>query len=412
MRGFFVSAHFYLLLMSSKNFDIILIGATGFTGQRAARYLDQHAPDAVHWGIAARNEQKLSKVARELNISEDRCFIVDTTNREQVDSVVQQTQIIITTVGPFSLYGEQVIAACTETGTHYLDITGEVGFIKKMRDRYGHAAQKNGAILIPFSGFDSVPAEIATFLLSQEFDDPDKLSITSHYSISGGLNGGTIATMLNKFETGEYREMSDPRLLMKDNSQNLHTPERAKFFGYDTTIKRWSVPFIMGAINSKVVYHTASEMAKAGHGYAKSMSYSEHLSVGKWYNPIPFFVVTLILICLTTFGPKKWFRNFVKKIMPAPGDGPSEEQIEQGFFKLLAIGKNQDGRSVSVKISYPGDPGNKSTVFFLCESALCLMESEEIQSKASGFLTPISALGSALVDRLSSRGLNVEIQNK
>lgn len=412
MRGFFISAHFFFFLMTSKNYDIILIGATGFTGQRAARYLSQHAPASLNWGIAARNKQKLYKIAETLNISADRCFIVDTTNRKQVDSVVQQTRIIITTAGPFSLYGEQVIAACAESETHYLDITGEVGFIRKMKDKYGKAAQNSGAVLIPFSGFDSVPAEIAVFLLSEEFDQPEKLSITSHYSISGGLNGGTIATMLNKFETGEYRDMNDPRLLMDSDNQKLHPPEKAQFFGYDTTLKRWSVPFIMGTINSKVVYFTASERARSGQGYADSISYSEHLLTGKWYNPIPFIVISFVLICLTTLGPKKWFRNLVKKIMPAPGEGPSEEQIEKGFFKLLAIGKDQDDRSVSLKISYPGDPGNKSTVFFLCESAFCLLESEEIRSKTSGFLTPVSALGKALVKRLSSRGLNVEVLNK
>lgn len=395
--------------MSPKDFDIILIGATGFTGKRAAQYLHDHAPESLNWGIAARNESKLSDLAKKLNISGNRCFIADTTNRAQVEPIVKQTNIIITTAGPFSLYGEEVIAACAKFGTHYLDITGEVGFIKKMTESYGDIAQKSGAILIPFSGFDSIPAELAAFLISKKFDAPKKLSIQSHYSISGGINGGTIATMLNKFETGEYKEMNDPKLLMDDSEQQVHSPEGAHFFGYDKNIRRWSVPFIMGTINSKVVYRTAAERAESGQKYANSISYSEHLSLGKWYNPIPFFFASLVLISLAAFGPKKWFRNIVRKVMPAPGEGPAEEQIEQGFFKLLATGKDEQGNSVSIKISYPGDPGNKSTVFFLCESALCLAEHHSLQIEKSGFLSPITVFGNTLVDRLTSKGLIIEI---
>lgn len=398
--------------MPPKHFDIILIGATGFTGKRAAQYLFDHAPDTLTWGIAARNESKLSQLAKKLDISPNRCFIADTTNRSQVEAIVQQTNIIITTAGPFSLYGEEVIAACSKFGTHYLDITGEVGFIKKMKDAYENEAQKSGAVLIPFSGFDSVPAELAAFLISKNFDTPKKLSIQSHYSISGGFNGGTIATMLNKFESGEYKEMNDPKLLIENSGQQIHSPDGAHFFGYNKNIKRWSVPFIMGTINSKVVYRTAADMAELDQKYADSISYSEHLSLGKWYNPIPFFFVSLVLISLAAFGPYKWFRNIVKKVTPAPGEGPTEEQIEQGFFKLLATGKDEQGSSVSLKISYPGDPGNKATVFFLCETALFLAESNPLQTEYSGFLSPVTVFGNTLVDRLKSKGLMIEISKK
>jgi short subunit dehydrogenase-like uncharacterized protein len=395
--------------MSSKSFDLILIGATGFTGERAARYLSKHAPSNLKWGIAARNKEKLSAVAESLSISGDRQFIVNTTIKEQVEEVIRQTKIVITTVGPFSLYGEEIIAACARFGTHYLDITGEVGFIKKMKDKYGDSAKESGAILIPFSGFDSVPADLTTLLLSKEFENPNKLSIRSYYSISGGFNGGTIATMLNKFETGEYKEMGDPKLLLDDTKQHIHSPENAQFFGFDTSISRWSAPFIMGAINSKVVYKSAEDAAESGNSYAKNIAYSEHSSLGKWYNPIPFFVVSLILLSISILGPQKWFRNLLKKIMPAPGEGPSEQQIENGYFKLLAIAKDETQKTVSLEMSYPGDPGNKSTVFFLCESALCLFNSLDEISAHPGFNTPASALGEALVERLQKRSLSINM---
>lgn len=398
--------------MSSKPFDIILIGATGFTGKRAAHYLKDHSPENLNWGIAARNSNKLSAVADELRISSDRCFIIDTTNKEQVEAVAKKTKIIITTVGPFSLYGEEVIGACARLGTHYLDITGEVGFIKKMKDKYGDLADKNGAKIIPFSGFDSVPADMAALLLSKEFDQPEKLSIKAYYSISGGFNGGTIATMLNKFETGEYKKMNDPRLLLDQSDQLVHSPKQGQFFGYDKNINRWSTPFIMGAINSKVVYKSASLKRSKGQPYARSISYSEHSSLGKWYNPVPFLFVSLILISLTIFGPQKWFRTFLKMIMPAPGEGPSEDQIENGFFKMKAIANDSEGNHHTLSMSYPGDPGNKSTVFFLCESALYLAESDENITKTNGFLTPASAFGTKLAVRLQQRGLQIKIDQK
>lgn len=395
--------------MSVNSFDIILIGATGFTGRRAAKYLQQHAPDSLRWGIAARNPDKLSRIAKETGLPDERCFVVDTLNKTQVEDIVTKTGIIITTVGPFSLYGEEVIAACAQTGTHYLDITGEVGFIKEMADKYEEAAHKSGALLIPFSGFDSVPADLATFLLQKEFNQPKKLSIRSYYSISGGFNGGTIATMLNKFETGEYKKMNNPALLLDENSsQKIHTPEKAHFFGFDKMINRWSAPFIMGAINSKVVYKSASIMRGKESPYADSLAYSEHSSLGRWYNPLPFIVVSTIVLSITLLGPKKWFRTFLRKIMPAPGEGPSEQKIESGYFKLKAKAVDENNKSSSLEMYYPGDPGNKSTVFFLVESALCLAENKESLDKESGFKTPASALGQLLVDRLKQRGLNIK----
>lgn len=314
--------------MAAATFDIILIGATGFTGHRAAQYLHDHAPDTIRWGVAARNPKKLSALATELEISSDRTFTVDTTNKEQVESVVQKTRIIITTAGPFSLYGEEVIAVCAAFGTHYLDITGEVGFIKKMKDAHEALAKKSGAILVPFSGFDSVPADLATFLLSKKFENPQNLNIRAYYSISSGFNGGTIATMLNKYETGEYKQMNRPNLLFdEEDGQQIHPPNHTNFFGFDTTIKRWSTPFIMGPINSKVVYKSAAIMRRDASPYAQSIAYSEHASLGEWLNPIPFLVNSLVLLSLSAFAPYKWFRSLLKKFMPAPGEGPDRKSV-------------------------------------------------------------------------------------
>lgn len=393
--------------MSQRPYHIILIGATGFTGRRAAKYLKNHAPGDLKIGLAARNEKKLHKLAEELHFDTDTCFVVDTLNKDRVEEVVKKTSIILTTAGPFSLYGKHVIGACAAHGTHYLDITGEVGFIKNMKDEYEAAAIESGAMIIPFCGFDSIPADLTAFLLSKRFEQPEQLSIRSYYQLKGGFNGGTIATMLNKFETGEFKQMNDPALLAGKTEQDIKKPEFENFIGFDQRIGRWSIPFIMGAINSKIVYASAASMRKHYQPYAKSISYSEHSSLGKWYNPFPLIFMTLMLLSITKLGPYAWFRNLLRKITPDPGEGPSESQIENGFFKLSAYATDENGKQESLSMFFPGDASNKATVFFLCESALCLATQKHEPVKASGFFTPITAFGQNLVDRLSQKGLQI-----
>ncbi len=396
---------------NKKPFDIIVLGATGFTGRRAAQYLKDHAPKDLRWGIAARSNEKLAELAYKLEISAEHCFVVNSLNKNETDSLVLKTRIIVTTVGPYSLYGESIIASCAEHGTHYLDITGEVGFIKQMANKYGEIAKKNKSILIPFSGFDSVPAEVLVYLLSKKFNPEDEVYIKAHYSLKGGLNGGTIATMMNKFETGEYKLMGNPRLAMDSDDQELAEAKDRNFIGFDSTIKRWSTPFIMSSINSKVVYRTADLMRTMGKPYFRRIAYSEHASLGKWYNPLPFLSILFVLVLIQSLGPYAWFRKLLLKFAPAPGEGPSEESIENGYFKVQAFAESISGQKEKITCSFSGDPSNKATIFFLCESALLLasqIDSVTNPPTCYGFLTPASAFGYLLSDRLQANGYVID----
>lgn len=396
---------------SDREFDIILLGATGFTGRRAAKYLKNHSSPALNWAIAGRNIDKLKELAKELDIPSEKCFQVNTLEKTETDQISTKTRIILTTVGPYSLYGEQIIASCAEHGTHYLDITGEVGFIKQMADKYGELAKKNKSILVPFSGFDSVPAELCVLLLSKRFTPDDEVYIKSYYSLKGGLNGGTIATMMNKFETGEYKMMGNPRLAMDSTDQELAEATDRNFFGFDTTINRWSTPFIMSSINSKVVYRTSDIMLRMKTPYFKKIAYSEHASLGKWYNPIPFLSTLFILILIQSLSPFSWFRKLLLLFAPAPGEGPSENSIENGYFKVQSFANSKSGKKEKLTCSFSGDPSNKATVFFLCESALTLVEQLDSVTnvpKTFGFLTPATAFGDILVERLKTNGYMIK----
>ncbi len=392
--------------METKPFDIILIGTTGFTGRRAARYLKDHG-NGLRVGLAARDSERLNILAAELGYNEDSVFVVNTLQKEQVDKVTSLSRIVISTAGPFSLYGEQVIASCVEHGTHYLDITGEVDFIHEMIEKYEETALQNKCKLIPFSGFDSVPADISAYLLSKKFESPKELNIKSYYRISGGFNGGTIASMMNKFESGDFKSMNNPRLIMHGSEQQISSQSDSNALGFNTDIKRWTAPFIMGAINSKVVYRSASLFRTFGQPYAKAISYSEHSSFGKRFNPFSFIIVTILLITLKVLGPHSWFRTLIKKIAPNPGEGPSEKTIEEGFFKLKAIAKDQSGTAEHLTMSYSGDPGNKSTVFFLCESALALLDEKYTVVDRYGFLTTTTALNNHFIERLIDKDLKI-----
>ena len=363
-----------------RSYDIIVVGATGFTGRRAARELINQYASTYRIGLAARNKQRLESLATELGLATKDCFTVDTTDAERVKEVVGLTRLIVSTAGPYALFGESVIAACAQLGTHYTDITGEVDFIARMSERYAEQARASDARLVSFCGFDSVPAEVAVHKLAQRFGPEEELTIQSYYTTKGGLNGGTIATMLNKLASGgdnqrvgadvlvaagKYAE-SEGKVEEKNNNPKPPTliqPKGARFFGFVRRIQRWSTPFIMSGVNARVVYRSVSDLQQAGNYSFKYFGYSEQSSLGRWYAPISFITTSIMLLCLASLGPFAWFRRTLSYVVPAPGQGPSEKSIEQGFMRLHVFAKSNSGQKEELQCFFSGDPSNKATVF-------------------------------------------------
>lgn len=398
--------------MGQKSFDVILIGATGFTGSQAAAYFKKHAPEHLKWGICGRNQEKLQQLASELSLPEGNIFVADILNKAQTEAVVQQAKIIVTTAGPFSLYGEQVIAACATFGTHYLDITGETDFIQSMHQKYGKNARLSGSVLIPFSGFDSVPSDLSALLLSRRLGNPDKLHLQHYYTIKGGVNGGTIASMLHKMEK-ETAADHQHRFLWGDAAHtDIQPAQKQRFFGYDRTIGRWITPFIMAPVNTPVIQTSAAVAGDGQQPYSGTFTISEHAKFGKWYRPWQFIAHTILLNSLAAFGKFTWFRALLRAFLPKPGEGPSRQEIENGFFKLKAIAKDGYENRAYLHMRYSGDPSNKSTVFFLCESALLLTTLTENKMPAPGFHTPATAFGTKLANRLKEKGLHLYLKKR
>ncbi|SMF76141.1 saccharopine dehydrogenase family protein [Pseudobacteriovorax antillogorgiicola] len=392
-----------------KTFDLVLYGATGFTGKQAAQYLRNRAPRDLKWAIAGRNQDKLKALAKELGLPESSIIVADSQDRTAIEAMVGQGRVIASTVGPFAKYGAILIEACCRSGTHYLDITGETPFIKDMIKQWEPEAQRTGAKLIPFSGFDSVPSDIGVYyaVLEMKALGVGVKRIDSYYKMKGGFNGGTIASALHMAETGQNRKLLDPLLL---TPQKLKSDEE-KRESYQTTkpvyveaLGGWSPPFFMAPINTAVVRRSYALFRQAGFVYGKQFRYAERLAPmgSKWKAQL----VTGGSVAFAVTISSGLGRKLVEKVAPDPGEGPSQNAIESGFFSNTMICTGDNGKQYKAMLSAQGDPGNRVTITILCESAITLatQEAKLEQKKAAGFLTPAFALGKHLMNRLEESG--------
>ncbi len=393
-------------------YDIILYGATGFTGQRAVAYFQQNAPEGITWAIAARNPKKLEALKQRLNLSVD-ALTADAQDAQAIDDLVQQTKVILTTAGPYALYGSNLIGSCAKHGVHYVDITGEAPWVRDMLKAHGDSAAQSGAKIVPFCGFDSVPADLGVHLLRQYARTEGLGELTrvdSYYSMAkGGLNGGTLLSLINILEEGEAKSLANPKVLLGDvNDTSFLKREKSSWKAhYVDEIGKWVYPFFMEAINQKVVYRSIGLAPQYNLPQPKEFSYHEHHALGK--KALPAKAAAYGMMAFGALGQIGPFRSLLKKMGPDSGQGPSEEDIEEGFFKVRQIGQTTAGKRVQMTLSYPGDAGNKATICFLCESALSLLVDAERLPNRKGFLTPSLAFGEVLEERLRKAATKMEL---
>lgn len=399
-----------------KKYDVILYGASGFTGKQTVAYFLKTAPASLKWAIAGRNQEKLSLVLRELNIEPNRIDIIvaDSQDPVAIDNMVRSTKVILSTAGPYRLYGENIIASSAKHGVDYVDITGETAFIRSMMDKYEAMAKKSGAKIIPFCGFDSIPSDIGVFALCNHiqkkfFSLTD--SVKGAFTIKGGLNGGTLHSMITMMETGDWEKMKDPTLLNSGLLEGVNFLEDSFEIHLDKSLNRWLAPFVMGIINTRVVNRSAALFFKSKKPYGPNFSYSEYHNLGDWWNPISAFVMAKIQSGFNSFSQSPFVRSMMQKFGPAPSEGPSEITMNSGFFRLEMIGNAVGGQRATLTISENGDPGNRATVKFVCESALALaLERDKLPGGKglSGFLTPATGLGQVLIERLIVAGVKFD----
>jgi short subunit dehydrogenase-like uncharacterized protein len=364
----------------------VLFGATGFTGRQAMKYFIQHAPAGLRWAVAGRNRQKLEALGPPVD-----ALIADSGLPASVDAVVSQTRVLVTTAGPFAKYGTPVVDACVRFGTHYADITGETFWVRQLVAQYHEEAARRGVRIVPCCGFDSVPSDIGAFLLARH----RRASLVRGYFQlgGGGLNGGTIASVANLVGSNRARALTNP-----DDFPRPH---------FDELIGTWVGPFFMASTNRWVVRRSAAVFASWGEPYPDGFSYQEFL---KYTPPLAaakaLAASTAIAAAGVVVRVPPLFRAILP-FLPQPGDGPSEERMDAGWFSCDVVGRSETGERARALIGNQGDAGNRSTVKMLSESAFCLALDEA--TDRGGILTPATAFGDYLVKRLRAAGMTLTL---
>lgn len=404
--------------MPSRDYDVVLYGASGFTGKQAVRYLALQ-PSTARWAIAGRNREKLEAVKTQLGgVAKDiDVLVADSHDQAAIDAIVARTCVLATTAGPFALYGSAIVDACVRLKTHYVDITGETPWVRGLIDRYHERAAADGTRIIPFCGFDSVPSDLGTYLVVRHIQNELGQScreVKAYFQMYGGVNGGTLATAMNLYETGQAEQARDPFLL---NPLGEHTKEEAArnqdptLPQYDRDVAAWVGPFIMSQINTRVVRRSNALFAQWQAPYGLDFSYQEYM---KFTRPLGLAQAVGLTVGTALFevALQSPLRQLIKPILPQPGVGPSERTMNEGWFRCELLGWAIDGRKVRGCVRDQGDPGNRATVKFLCESALSLaLNTDQLPGgpPRGGVLTPATGLGDVLAKRLREAGMTIEI---
>jgi short subunit dehydrogenase-like uncharacterized protein len=388
----------------ARQFDIVLYGASGFTGRQTVQYCKAHAPAGLRWAIAGRNRARLDAIGQAAGVE---VLTADGNDDDALNRLAAATRVVATTAGPFSLYGTKLVDACVRNRTHYCDITGETPWIRGLIDRHHRKAEADGTRIIPCCGFDSIPSDYGAWLTSRHIRDvlhSECVKVAAYFRMDGGggINGGTLATAFHLSETGEIKLTSEPFLLDPDPAS--HTAQERERNAdptgahFDENIQAWVTPFLMGAINTRVVRRTQALLGA-------SFEYQEYAQFQKSS------VARMVSIGGTVFesilgsGFGRWM---IKPLIPRPGEGPSEKTMNEASIECEFVGWAKSGASVRGTLKGKGDAGNRITVKCLCESAFVLAEAE---AGRGGVLTPVTGLGDPLIDRLNAAGITFTFIN-
>ena len=380
--------------MSSSKFDIVVYGATGFTGQLVAEYLAaQYGSDAgLKWAMAGRSKDKLVAVRDAIGAPADTPLIVaDASDPASLKAMVAQTKAVITTVGPYQFYGNDVLAACVEAGVDYFDLCGEPLWMRQMIDKHEAAAKASGARIVFSCGFDSVPFELGALFVQEEakrvFGAPASRVKGRVRDMRGTLSGGTAASAKATFDA-VAKDLSLVALLknpfaLTPGFEGPKQPAGSKPFLEDD-LQSWAAPFMMALINTRNVHRSNMLM---GFPYGKDFVYDEMVLTG----PGEKGEANARLVMAVNAGK-------TGPAAPKPGEGPSKEERENGGYDLLYVAIAPDGRQVRAAVKGDRDPGYGSTSKMISECAICLLR--DTQDIAAGFWTPGAAMGHRLIKRL------------
>ena len=405
-----------------RTHDLVVFGATSFVGQILARYLYKEfgLRGRLRWAIAGRSQAKLEELRRSLGPGAAKLPIVvaDAADDAALRELCAGARVVASTVGPYALYGEPLIRACVEAGTDYCDLTGEPQWIRRMLQKYEDVARKSGARIVHCCGFDSIPSDLGVHFLQREararFGQPCNRVKMRVKAMTGGFSGGTAASAMNAFREAAAdpklrKELANPYSLCPKGHGSKTRQPNVKFAEYDADFQGWVAPFVMAAVNVRIVHRTN---ALTDGAYGADFRYDEAVLGGRGLRGRA--IATAIAAGLGGFavaasiGP---LRTALERfVLPAPGTGPSPQTQKKGYYDLRFLGLTDDGRAIRVKVTGQGDPGYGSTSQILGQAAALLALDVPKSRGSGGFWTPATIFGDELIERVEKHaGLHFEV---
>jgi short subunit dehydrogenase-like uncharacterized protein len=406
-------------MRDGRKLDLVLLGATGFVGRLTAGYLAEHAPSGLRIGLAGRSEKRLAAVRDGLGATARTwpLLAADTTDPVAARSLARTAGAIATTVGPYRRLGLPLAQACAEAGTDYADLTGEVLFIRDTMATCQQVAARTGARIVHSCGFDSVPSDLGVLLThaAAAADDAGDLEDTTLVltAMRGGISGGTLASALGQIDdmrasASIRRIVTDPYALSPDRDAEPSFGDERELSGvrYDPDLHLWTGPFIMARFNTRIVRRSN---ALLGWAYGRQFRYREVTGFGASPGaPVRALAVTTAFTALMAGVALRPSRALLRPMLPQPGEGPGEKARRTGLFRLEVHARTATGARYLTRVEAHGDPGYAATAVMLGESALCLALDRDHLPEVAGVLTPATAMGAVLTNRLRSAGHTYE----
>lgn len=398
--------------------DIVVFGATGFTGRLVAAYLAREAPSRLRVALAGRSEGKLGQIRQDLGgRGKDFPLVIANSRDEQsLKAMAADTRALITTVGPYAKYGLPVVAACAAAGTNYCDLTGEVLFMRDSIERYDSLARRNKARIVHSCGFDSIPSDLGVLALARAAaaDDPEARLLETRFIVTGmkgGISGGTIASGLNEVDRAKEDSrastvLADPYSLSPDRAGEPTPGDGSDPRGvvHDEILDVWLAPFLMGPINSRVVRRSN---ALSDWSYGRRFQYAEYLSTGGGLTGrLAATGVALGMAIGEAAMSVPAVRSLAERVLPEPGDGPGDEARAKGYFSIALHTRSTSGVPYSAKVAAKGDPGYAATAMMLATTGMTL--AGDGLPRSYGVLTPATAMGELLITNLKLAGMTIQ----
>ncbi|WP_280238778.1 saccharopine dehydrogenase family protein [Nocardia abscessus] len=414
-------------MADTREFDLVLFGATGFVGKLTAQYLAGAAPESARIALAGRSLDKLTAVRDGLGpkAASWGLVVADSTDRTALDELAARTKVVVTTVGPYLRYGMPLVAACAANGTHYADLTGEPLFIREAIDAHHEQAAATGAKIVNSCGYDSIPSDLSVYRLYRrtvEDNTGELVDTTLVASLKGGVSGGTIDSGRAMMEAiaadpAKGAVLSHPYSLSPDKSMDPDVGRQSdqalsRASAIDPSLDGWVSTFVMAAHNTKIVRRTNGLL---GWVYGKNFRYREVMSAGR-SRVAPLVAAGMaggIVVGLTAgalLSRASAGRKLLDRVLPKPGTGPDEKARTSGWFSMKTFAHTTSGAKYVATFAGTGDPGYQATAVLLGESGLCLAFDTDKQPELAGVLTPAAAMGDALTDRLRAAGMTITVE--